>query len=168
MDENFKVEGHSVDEMIGRILKATEKRGPLSHLVLNAHGKMFGNNAIVHLGRGIGHADIHKFAALNGKVRYIWLQNCAVGADHKLMASMAQHTQAWVTAYQFSIAVLRVPRHHIDHQLRAFPRHWFGPNCDVAANKTDSEPRSKFFREARHRQDPNLKHALHFNIIRQL
>ncbi len=69
-------------------------------------------------------------------------------------------------AYAFPVPEVWMPRHHIDFPPNSLPKHWFGPECSVTPPKFDPKGTRDFFEEARHRQDGNLKHSVHFNIIK--
>jgi hypothetical protein len=152
--------------MVTMILKEITDKGPLVHLIINAHGKMFGKDAVIHCGSGISKADHDEWKRLKGKVKYIWLQDCSVASDQTFAATIAHNTGAWVTAYFGDTSQENVPAHHLDYPYRQ-ARNWFGPDCDPAAGKLIPST-FQFFDSARHSRTGSLSKALHFNIIKIL
>ena len=111
-------------------------------------------------------ANVDKFAKLRGKVKYIWIQSCNVGADHDIAGRIAFYSQAWVTAYAMGTPNLEnIKANHIDYPLASTPKHWYGPACSLGTkNGLDPKGSTEFFASARSSTQPDMG-SLKFNII---
>lgn len=111
-------------------------------------------------------ANVDKFAKLRGKVKYIWIQSCNVGAVDDLAGRIAFYSQAWVTAYAMGTPNLEnIKANHIDYPLASIPKHWYGPGCSLGTkNGLAPKGSTEFFASARSSAQSDMS-SLDFNII---
>ena len=113
------------------------------------------------IGVGIRRWNVHEFARLKSKVRYVWFQNCAVGADVVLGGDMAFHTQARVSGPNWLTTDAVYPNHHVETGWNF--RYWDGRGTTSSPKPMDQ---TEFFRRARRNQTPATDgSALDFNVV---
>lgn len=182
METSETIRGTRFADVVDKvILKDIAERGPLDHLVLNAHAKFYPKgeedlrkcDITVHLGGGINRANISEWDRLEGKVRYIWFQNCVVGLDSTFCGKVAMRTGAIVIAYV--TATPGTPRGLPDRTIDVLTkemRTWEPAACKLSDNEGYPEiaatNRKTFWSEARYATEPNLARSLRFNMIKMI
>jgi hypothetical protein len=171
-------------QIMTQVLHEIDKMGgTINHLVINCHGGNGADGCFVRLGHdyeyfashprpgggeryniGFSKHNVDLWARLQGKVRYIWFQACAVGGDNQLCSAIADRSKAWVTApEQYTATAPRgLPAGHIEYLYGFLLKHWNGnvPQ-DPSGKPSPSEP---LFRSARFATGADLDKSLYFNI----
>jgi hypothetical protein len=163
-------------EIVDAILQeANSQGGVLDHVVFNAHGlpdddkdpafdnqsPTDGSRMRIVIGEGLRRSNVREFARLRSKVRFVWFQNCVVGADNRLMGDMALHTQGRVSAPVTLTLEAKFPPRHIE--IEQDNKHWDGR---VTSSRPAPMDRTEFFRQARRNKTTKTDgSALDFNVV---
>jgi hypothetical protein len=171
------------DDIWAKIDAAIGKLGNLNHLVINTHGGAGKDGGFLHLGHDSDYFDVKKnpkpdgadgynvgfsrhnlvwWKQLAGKVKYIWIQGCAAGADNDMFGTVATNANAWVTAPGYFTGMPpKLHPGHIEYLWDNQPKHWH------AKSSTPEKPVNAelFFRSARHDAWPSLRPSLYFNLV---
>jgi len=179
------------DDLVDKVVATIGSKfgGTLTNLVLNAHSWIDSTTGrgYIRLGHhyrkgllpdmkneGFDPVNADLWDKLKGKVKYIWILGCMIGTDQAFCGDIAARTGARVTAYGQFAPSPRMPVNHIDYLHTRSPVHWDGQKRNSPGGPPSPTGDTKFamneddfFLGARHKDTPELRPALAFNVVRE-